>query len=105
MNEVIDKTKFIQLKKLVERIEKEPHLQDRLEETEISLEFLLGNLFPSVYNNMKDALNEEHTKGYIEGFNKVEYPIHVHQCPDCNYRWFTDYLENKYCPHCGKNIE
>lgn len=105
MNEVIDKTKFKQLKKLVERIEKEPHLQDRLEETEISLEFLLGNLFPSVYNNMTSALKDEHTKGYIEGFNKLDYPMYNHYCPYCGYDWFTAEKDKKYCPNCGKNIE
>jgi hypothetical protein len=48
---------------------------------ELSFEFIVGSLFPNIFNNITKQLSDEHTKGYIEGFNtKIEkdkdvYPI------------------------------
>lgn len=113
MSETIDKVPFSKLKKLVEQIEKQPHLEDKLDETEISLELIIGSLFPNAYNNLLDKLKDEHTRGYIEGFNSgiSQNPNTVKfeavSCPNCGaitYVDLDDYGYPKYCPDCGEQI-
>ena len=61
--------KFTTLKKMVNQLEKK-YTPEQLEELELGFEFLIGSLFPLVYNNMQEALNKEHTLGYIEGLQE-----------------------------------
>lgn len=42
---------------------------ERIDDIEISFEYLIGSFFPDVLDNIKDRLKNEHTIGYIEGFN------------------------------------
>ena len=108
----IDTVPFTKLKKLVEQIEQQPHLADRLEETDLTVEFIIGSLFPNLYHNMMEALKDEHTKGYIEGFNsgisnnpnmiKFE-PITCPVCKETTYFAPEDKIE-PYCPVCGEPL-
>ena len=43
--------KFTTLKKMVNQLEKK-YTPEQLEELELGFEFLIGSLFPLVYNNM-----------------------------------------------------
>lgn len=109
MSETIDKVPFSKLKKLVEQIEKQPHLEDKLDETEISLELVLGSLFPNAYKNMLDILKDEHTKGFIEGINMnaSSFTFMPAVCPSCGELTYIDINEGDephYCPHCGEKL-
>lgn len=105
-NTELDKIPFSALKQLVEQIEKQPHLADRLNEVEISFEFLIGSLFPSIWNNIHDTLQQEHTKGYAEGiganFNIEQ--LYEHLCDTENKLYWSDLAFPKYCPICGKKL-
>jgi hypothetical protein len=64
----INKIPFSKLKKMVESIENHfVESPERLDEVELTFEYIIGSCFPDVFNNIKEALKEEHTKGYIEG--------------------------------------
>ena len=42
---------------------------ERIDDIEISFEYIIGSFFPDVWKNIQQALTDEHTKGYIEGLN------------------------------------
>lgn len=67
--EKLDTVKLCRIKSAVASIEK--HFQDepeRLEDVEVSFEYVIGSFFPNIWNKIQDTLKEEHTKGFIEGF-------------------------------------
>lgn len=67
--EKLDTVKLCRIKSAVASIEK--HFQDepeRLEDVEVSFEYIIGSFFPNIWNKIQDTLKEEHTKGFIEGF-------------------------------------
>lgn len=103
MYETIDKVPFTVLDNLVQRIKNQPVIKDRLDETEVSLEFVLGSLFPNVYDNVKDTIKDQYTAGYIAGLNGgMSCPIVPYRCPTCGKLWFMPVKLNKYaCPYCG----
>ena len=69
----IDKIPFSKLKRMVESIENHfVETPERLDEVELSFEYIIGSCFPNVFENIKDALKQEHTKGYIEGLQERE---------------------------------
>ena len=47
-----------------------PDRQDN--EIMLSFEYLIGSFYPNVFNNIKSALNEAHTAGYIQGSESRE---------------------------------
>ena len=105
-NDVIDKVPFKVLDNLVERVKTQPVLKDRLDEAEVSLEFVLGSLFPNAFNNVKEAMKNHYTAGYIAGahdnLNGVVVP---YACPDCGRIWFVPNKMHKYyCPYCGSEF-
>ena len=67
--EKLDTVKLCRIKSAVASIEK--HFQDEpecLEDVEVSFEYVIGSFFPNIWNKIQDTLKEEHTKGFIEGF-------------------------------------
>lgn len=79
----IDKVPFSKLKRMVESIEHHfVESPERLDEVELTFEYIIGSCFPTVFDNIKEALKEEHTKGYIEGLQAKE-------------------LQNEITRHCG----
>lgn len=65
MQENLDTVKLERIKRCVESIEK--HFEnepERLQDIEISFEYIIGSLFPNVLNNIKNEM----TKNYIAGF-------------------------------------
>lgn len=67
--EKLDTVKLCRIKSAVASIEK--HFQDepeRLEDVEVSFEYIIGSFFPNIWKKIQDTLKEEHTKGFIEGF-------------------------------------
>ena len=44
-------------------------VKDLNPDTKIGFMYIISFLFPSAWNNIQDALKEEHTKGYMEGYN------------------------------------
>ena len=38
-------------------------------DTKIGFMYIISFLFPNAWNNIQDALKEEHTKGYMENYN------------------------------------
>lgn len=69
--EKLDTVKLCRIKSAVASIEK--HFQDepeRLEDVEVSFEYVIGSFFPNIWNKIQDTLKEEHTKGFIEGFEE-----------------------------------
>lgn len=73
MKKNLDSVKLSRIKAAVESIEK--HFQDtpeRLEDVEVSFEYIIGSFFPKIWENIQNALKEEHTKGFIEGLEERE---------------------------------
>lgn len=63
MGENLDTVKLTRVKKCIESIEQ--HFEkEKLEDIEISFEYIIGSLFPNVLNNIKNEM----TKNYIAGF-------------------------------------
>lgn len=69
MERELDSVKLSRIKAAVASIEK--HFEDspeRLEDVEVSFEYVIGSFFPKIWDRIQKTLSEEHTKGYIEGF-------------------------------------
>lgn len=69
MDKLLDTVKLSRIKAAVASIEK--HFEEspeRLEDIEISFEYVIGSFFPKIWDKIQDTLREEHTKGYIEGY-------------------------------------
>ena len=65
----LDTVKLCHIKSAVASIEK--HFQDepeRLDDIEVSFEYVIGSFFPKIWDKIQNSLKEEHTKGFIEGF-------------------------------------
>ena len=59
-------TTLAALNRLVERTRKDFHKDMNDEEILLPFEFIIGSLFPSSYNAVKDVMTQQ----YIEGYNK-----------------------------------
>lgn len=69
-NESLGSVKLIKVEDAINQIKKHyEQTPERIDDIEISFEYLIGSFFPDVLNNIKDRLKDEHTAGYIEGFN------------------------------------
>lgn len=60
MIEDITKVKVTKIEKICEILK-----DNKIEET--SFEFVIGSLFPKVYENIKEELRRQYTLGYSEG--------------------------------------
>ena len=73
MNKIV--TRLGQVRKMVNK------LKLHSDDTEITFEFMLTFLFPSVWNSIQEEINRQHTLGFIEGKKdaleekKETYPI------------------------------
>lgn len=73
--EVFDSVKLSHLKKVVKHVERDLMSIDFSErgiDPDVSFEFLIGSLFPTVYKNIMDAMSKERTQAYIEGYNAAK---------------------------------
>jgi hypothetical protein len=50
-------------------------MPERIDDIELSFEFVIGSLFPNVYKNVMDSITDAYTKGYIAGLNDRETEI------------------------------
>lgn len=63
--------KLTSVKAAIKQIEE--HYQDcpeRLEDVEVTFEYLVGSFFPKIIDNINKKMNDTYTQGYIQGFNE-----------------------------------
>jgi chromosome segregation and condensation protein ScpB len=65
------KVKLSTVKAAIKQIEE--HYQDcpeRLEEVEITFEYLVGSFFPKIVENIQKEMNKQYTLGYLQRVNE-----------------------------------
>lgn len=65
------KVKLSRVKTAIKQIEE--HYQDcpeRLEEVEITFEYLIGSFFPKIVENIQKEMNRQYTLGYLQRVNE-----------------------------------
>ena len=65
------KVKLSRVKAAIKQIEE--HYQDcpeRLEEVEITFEYLVGSFFPKIVANIQKEMNKQYTLGYLQRVNE-----------------------------------
>lgn len=63
--------KLTSVKAAIKQIEE--HYQDcpeRLEDVEVTFEYLVGSFFPKIIDNINKKMNDTYMQGYIQGFNE-----------------------------------
>lgn len=63
--------KLTSVKAAIKQIEE--HYQDcpeRLEDVEVTFEYLIGSFFPKIIDNINKKMNDTYMQGYIQGFNE-----------------------------------
>ena len=65
MQESLDKTKLSRVQKVLDNIRAANAIE---EDPDVTFEYLVGSCFPTIFQNVQSALNEEHALGYIEGY-------------------------------------
>lgn len=65
MQESLDKTKLSRVQKVLDSIRAANVIE---EDPDVTFEYLVGSCFPTIFQNVQSALNEEHTLGYMEGY-------------------------------------
>lgn len=72
--------KLSTLKAAIKQIE--DHFQDcpeRLEDVDITFEYLIGSFFPEVVKNVRDEANKQYTLGYIHGIKRGRSEVNDNQ--------------------------
>ena len=62
--------KLSRVKAAIKQIE--DHYQDcpeRLEDVEVTFEYLIGSFFPRIIDNINARMNDTYTQGYLQGLN------------------------------------
>lgn len=62
--------KLTRVKAAIKQIE--DHYQDcpeRLEDVEVTFEYLVGSFFPRIIDNINSRMNDTYTQGYLQGLN------------------------------------
>ena len=62
------KVKYAQVKAALDQIAE--HYQDnpeRLDDVDISFEYLVGSFFPNIVKNIQAAMSQQYINGYIQG--------------------------------------
>lgn len=62
--------KLSRVKAAIKQIE--DHYQDcpeRLEDVEVTFEYLVGSFFPRIIDNINTRMNDTYTQGYLQGLN------------------------------------
>ena len=65
------KVKLSKVKAAIKQIEE--HYQDcpeRLEDVEITFEYLVGSFFPKIIENIQKEMNKQYTLGYLQRVNE-----------------------------------
>ena len=65
--------KLSRVKAAIKQIEE--HYQDcpeRLDDVDVTFEYLVGSFFPKIIDNINAEMNKQHTLGFIEGVKSVE---------------------------------
>lgn len=65
--------KLSSVKAAIKQIEE--HYQDcpeRLDDVDVTFEYLVGSFFPKIIDNINAEMNKQHTLGFIEGVNSVK---------------------------------
>lgn len=65
------KVKLSKVKAAIKQIEE--HYQDcpeRLEDIEITFEYLVGSFFPKIVENIQKEMNKQYTLGYLQRVNE-----------------------------------
>lgn len=56
------------IKQIEEHYENAP---ERIDDIEVTFEYLVGSFFPKIIDNINAEMNRQHTLGFIEGVNSV----------------------------------
>ena len=72
MEDHLDTVKFSKLKKVINSLEEHPITKDRLEDLEVSFEFIIGSLFPDILENIKDKITNSYIEGYLAAKQEME---------------------------------
>lgn len=65
--------KLTRVKAAIKQIE--DHYQDcpeRLEDVEVTFEYLVGSFFPRIIDNINSRMNDMYTQGYLQGLNEAK---------------------------------
>jgi hypothetical protein len=65
--------KLSRVKAAIKQIE--DHYQDcpeRLEDVEVTFEYLVGSFFPRIIDNINSRMNDMYTQGYLQGLNDAK---------------------------------
>ena len=65
------KVKLSKVKAAIKQIEE--HYQDcpeRLEDVEVTFEYLVGSFFPKIVENIQKEMNKQYTLGYLQRVNE-----------------------------------
>ena len=68
------KTSVGRIERMINRLKKDNPLIDDWEKYMLSFEFICASLFPNCYQRIKEEMNNQYTKGYLQGIedNKNE---------------------------------
>ena len=68
------KTSVGRIERMINRLKKDNPLINDWEKYMLSFEFICASLFPNCYQRIKEEMNNQYTKGYIQGIedNKNE---------------------------------
>lgn len=65
--------KLTRVKAAIKQIE--DHYQDcpeRLEDVEVTFEYLVGSFFPRIIDNINSRMNDTYTQGYLQGLKDAK---------------------------------
>ena len=65
--------KLTRVKAAIKQIE--DHYQDcpeRLEDVEVTFEYLVGSFFPRIIDNINSRMNDTYTQGYLQGLQDAK---------------------------------
>ena len=65
--------KLTRVKAAIKQIE--DHYQDcpeRLEDVEVTFEYLVGSFFPRIIDNINSKMNDTYTQGYLQGLQDAK---------------------------------
>lgn len=65
--------KLSRVKAAIKQIE--DHYKDcpeRLEDVEVTFEYLVGSFFPRIIDNINSRMNDMYTQGYLQGLNEAK---------------------------------
>lgn len=71
-NNTLGTVKLTRIEAAIEQVKKHYENEpERVEDIEVSFEYIIGSFFPKVYDNIRDAMKTQRTLGYIDGRNEV----------------------------------